>query len=564
MQMIADGIDSGRVPVPNFDCAKARTDTEQAICRSYQLSALDAEFGDLYQRAHAIDKKGVVLTEANKLYRSGTACTGSEPCINSNITAGINFMAKFLRDRGQTVITSLDQKKIQAEQAEAERRQEEAKQKEDEERAEAERKRQQEDEEAAQRMQQKLEQDRIAAKQLIEDAAAFLKYSHELNSPTTLVIAEGIATLNASVNADDVEKLEAATASLSTTIHDDKNYSAFKQRQAEDLAAENARRLTDAVQLLKQQQCFLLSYIDDNPTATASAVFIGVAKEIESRLSGAPDLSDIRPLTDKIDASIAQNGLHDRFAISIAGPCKLTRDQTEQRRKEDEARRELLAKDRQVATQLIKDASDFLKYSRKINSPTTLTIAERIAALNGVLEGENPEEIESATTALSTTINDDKNYADFKRQQSEELAQENARHLAEVIQLLSQQQCFLLSYIADNPTASASASFLGHSEEIKARLASTPDLNEMRTISERIGASIVENGLHDQFVASIATCNGSQDQLVKDQAAAKPLIDEASQFLKYSRETNGPNTLSIAQAIASLNGAINGGVRRRA
>jgi hypothetical protein len=40
MQMIANGIDSGRVPVPNFDCAKARTDTEQAICRSYQLSAL--------------------------------------------------------------------------------------------------------------------------------------------------------------------------------------------------------------------------------------------------------------------------------------------------------------------------------------------------------------------------------------------------------------------------------------------------------------------------------------------------------------------------------------------
>jgi hypothetical protein len=52
MQMIADGINSGRVPSPNFDCVKARTDTEQAICRSYQLSALDAEFGDLYQRAH--------------------------------------------------------------------------------------------------------------------------------------------------------------------------------------------------------------------------------------------------------------------------------------------------------------------------------------------------------------------------------------------------------------------------------------------------------------------------------------------------------------------------------
>ena len=78
MQMIADGINSGRVPAPNFDCVKARTDTEHAICRSYQLSALDAEFGDLYQRAHAIDKKGVVLAEASKLYRSGSACVGSE------------------------------------------------------------------------------------------------------------------------------------------------------------------------------------------------------------------------------------------------------------------------------------------------------------------------------------------------------------------------------------------------------------------------------------------------------------------------------------------------------
>ena len=356
-----------------------------------------------------------------------------------------------------------------------------------------------------------------------------------------------------------MDKLEDATASLSSTIHDDKNYSVFKQRQAEDLAIENARRLTDAVQLLKQQQCFLLSYIGDNPTATASAAFIGVAKEIESRLSGTSDLGDIRPLTDKIDALIAQNGLHDRFAVSVAGPCKFAPDEREQKQKEDEARRQILAKDQLVAAQLIKDASDFLKYSRKINSPTTLTIAERIAALNGALKAASLEEIELATTTLSNTINGDKNYADFKRQQSEELAQENARKLADVNQLLSQQECFLLSYIADNPTASASASFLGYSEEIKAaRLPSAPDLKEIGMLSERINASIIENGLNDQFVASIGTCNGSHDQLVKDQAAAQQLIDEASEFLKYLREINGDNTLVIAQAIASLNGVKNG------
>jgi hypothetical protein len=192
---------------------------------------------------------------------------------------------------------------------------------------------------------------------------------------------------------------------------------------------------------------------------------LGVAKEIESRLSGTSDLGDIRPLTDKIDALIAQNGLHDRFAISVAGPCKFTPDERERKQKEDEARRQILAKDQQVAAQLIKDASDFLKYSRKINSPTTLTIAERIAALNGALKAASLEEIESATTILSNTINDDKNYADFKRQ---------------------------------------------------------PDLKELGMLSERINASIIENGLNDQFVASIGTCNGSRDQLVKDQAANSP------------------------------------------
>jgi hypothetical protein len=34
------------------------------------------------------------------------------------------------------------------------------------------------------------------------------------------------------------------------------------------------------------------------------------------------NLNEIRPLTEQIDASIAQNSLHDQFETSIAGPCK--------------------------------------------------------------------------------------------------------------------------------------------------------------------------------------------------------------------------------------------------
>jgi uncharacterized protein len=529
MQMIADGIASGRVPAPNFDCAKARTSTEQAICRSYELSALDAEFGDLYQRAHAIDKKGVVLAAANKLYKSGTACNGAEPCIKGNTTAGINFMAKFLRDRGQSVVTSFDQKKILAAQAEDKRRQEEAQREEAKAKAEAERQKQQAAQEAAQKARERLEQDRTIAKQLIDDAAAFLKYSRQNNSPTVLAIAESIASLNAAVSADDAEKLEAATTALSNTIHDDKNYTDFKQRQAEKLAAENARHLADATVLLSEQKCFLLSYIADNPTATASAVFIGETKEIEARLSGPPDLNEIRPLTEKVDGSIAQNGLHDRFVASIAGSCKPA--QPEGAQAVEAEKRERLAKDRVAGERLVDDASAFLKYSRELNSPTILSLAEAIASLSGALKGDDPEKVEAAVTTLSSVVESDKSYPPFKRQQEKQVAEENARQLSDAILLLRQQQCFLLSYIADNPTNNASATFVDEAKAADSLLSGAAELKEVRSLSDKIDGSLASSNLRERALAAAASCKASAKPTAQAEADIKLPKTPKNEFL---------------------------------
>ncbi len=446
------------------------------------------------------------------------------------MTAGINFMAKFLRDRGQSVVTSFDQKRILTEQAEAQRRQDEAKQRDDQAKAEAERQKQKATQEAAQKARERLEKDRTVAMQLIDDAAAFLKYSRERNSPTILPIAEGIATLNASVGADDAESLEAATSALTETIHEDKNYPNFKQAQAEALAAETARDLTEATELLNEQKCFLLSYIADNPTAAASAVFVRETKEIETRLSFAPDLSEIRPLTEEIDASIVQSGLHDRFIVSVAGLCKPAPTEAELRAEAE--KRDRLAKDQTGARRLVDEASAFLKYLREVNSPTTLSLAEGIASVSGALHSDDPDKLEAAITALSSAVQADKDYPTFRQQEETRKAEENARQLADAILRVRQQKCFLLSYIAENPTGAASASFVDEAKAVDGLLSGAAEINEVRLLSAKIDASIAQSNLRDRAAASMSSCKNATMPADQESQAKLPTTPRNEFLLK--------------------------------
>jgi uncharacterized protein len=108
-QMQSLNPNSDRVPAPNFNCSKAKSSTERAICGSYQLSLLDGEYGDLYRRTLPLDKHGEVKREARQISIRRESCNGALSCIEDNLNHGVNYLAKFLRRNGVSVITAAEQ-----------------------------------------------------------------------------------------------------------------------------------------------------------------------------------------------------------------------------------------------------------------------------------------------------------------------------------------------------------------------------------------------------------------------------------------------------------------------
>jgi len=309
-QMIAAGAANGRVPTPNFDCAKAASPTERAICQSSRLSALDGEYGALYQRARPYDKKGIAKKQALKFWQAGIACQGQPACIDHNLTVALNFMADFLRRNGQTVVTSLEHEKedaaAAAARAEAKRQQEEAARK-------------QQEAAAAEAEQKKADLDAalVAAKALVAETSEFLAW--DKTNPKVLALAKGLASLNAAMKATDGANVRAATSSLSELVHADPRYSDFIAAKAAKLAEDNARYLADATKRLARQKAFMVAYIAENPLSDASASFVGEVDGIDALLK-APDLGQLRGLSDRLDGIIAQHGLTDRYTASLTQP----------------------------------------------------------------------------------------------------------------------------------------------------------------------------------------------------------------------------------------------------
>ncbi len=118
-QMQATDSNLTKVPSPNFNCAKSKTETEFAVCRSYDLSTLNSEYGELYRQATSFDRTGSMKRQVHQLWIDGNACAGTTACIEANLNHGIAYLAGYLRHNGQSVQTN-------AERVEAERKQEEA------------------------------------------------------------------------------------------------------------------------------------------------------------------------------------------------------------------------------------------------------------------------------------------------------------------------------------------------------------------------------------------------------------------------------------------------------
>ena len=336
-QMMANGMTSGRVAVPNFDCGKARTPTEHVVCQSNTLSALDAEYGVLYQRTLGVGRQTAAAHQAAvKFNNERNACGAAEECVRRNLNTSIEFMAQFLRKRGADVTTSVEQAK-QAERAEAARKAQEARQLAEAERLEA-RRIADERREAAAAAQR--EADRVASEQRaaaeaaqreverkaqlqavtsstkaeIVQASDFLKFNPQ--NRNMLGIAEAIASANAALLANDLAQITSAEDALNHTVRGDATFPKYLATRAEEKSQENARLLADAIKLAQQQKRFLISYIAQNPTSSAAASEIARLKALTANLSN-PDLKALNEVSRGVEADLRRFDLQDNFLLSL-------------------------------------------------------------------------------------------------------------------------------------------------------------------------------------------------------------------------------------------------------
>ncbi len=66
---------------PSYSCAAARTVSEQAICRSPNLSVLDRTLAVAYSRASALSRDRAALRDSQRAFHALRRDEGNEPAL---------------------------------------------------------------------------------------------------------------------------------------------------------------------------------------------------------------------------------------------------------------------------------------------------------------------------------------------------------------------------------------------------------------------------------------------------------------------------------------------------
>ncbi|MDC0500085.1 hypothetical protein OAN58_04350 [Paracoccaceae bacterium] len=147
LEMIRIEPSQSSVPVPNFNCAKAKSKSEITVCSSYALSMLDFGFGGIYRETVAKGEKSSANKIANEEYKRTEACAGRENCIKLSKESAIDALDDVLTIAGYPIETLLDVERRKRREEEEEKRKKE----EEEARKIAEEKRKKEEEERRKR-----------------------------------------------------------------------------------------------------------------------------------------------------------------------------------------------------------------------------------------------------------------------------------------------------------------------------------------------------------------------------------------------------------------------------
>ncbi len=121
-QMATAGIVASKVVSPSFNCANAKTRSEQAICSSYQLSELDSRYGEYFAKSRSFDRKGELRKQLTPLNKRRQECQSNTGCIKEQLEAGIDKIAAVLAQNGVTAPTIAELDKVKAAEVEQARK----------------------------------------------------------------------------------------------------------------------------------------------------------------------------------------------------------------------------------------------------------------------------------------------------------------------------------------------------------------------------------------------------------------------------------------------------------
>lgn len=118
-EQLAAGGPADRVLAPSWSCERGKKPSEIAICNSYELTRVDLEYGELWQRARGFDARGDVQRQLQAVNKTRDDCGSSVPCIREATERGVAIVAGLLRANGVAVATAaeaaVEERKRQAE-----------------------------------------------------------------------------------------------------------------------------------------------------------------------------------------------------------------------------------------------------------------------------------------------------------------------------------------------------------------------------------------------------------------------------------------------------------------
>ena len=149
-----------------------------------------------------------------------------------------------------------------------------------------------------------------AAKQLMSDAAEFLRVNP--NTINLVELAKSISELKAAIESSERTKVETATVRLGDVLTGTDKYGQFAEEKRKARQAKLIEELGTAVKEARQNSAIMRRYIARNATAEASARFAGLLEQLDLALKS-PELSSLRDLNAEFSEAVSRYRLQDEI-----------------------------------------------------------------------------------------------------------------------------------------------------------------------------------------------------------------------------------------------------------